>query len=128
MKVLIIEDDQEITEAVSLAFQIRWPEAELVSTRLGEKGIELVENEAPDIVILDLGLPDISGQEVLVKIRRINSEVNVIITSGHDFERDKKAFAELKADDYILKPFNIADLVIAVRDVLDKGKDKRAKE
>ena len=59
MKVLIIEDDREIVEAISLAFQIRWPEAKVISTHLGQKGSELVADEEPDIVILDLGLPDI---------------------------------------------------------------------
>ena len=48
MKLLIVEDDEEIVEAISLAFQIRWPEAEIVSTRYGKKGIDLVESEQPD--------------------------------------------------------------------------------
>ena len=69
MKVLLIEDDREIVDAISLAFKIRWPEATLISTRLGQKGVELVESESPDIVILDLGLPDINGFEVLQQIR-----------------------------------------------------------
>jgi len=54
MKVLVIEDDKEIVDAISLAFQIRWPEAKVISTRLGQKGVDLVEGESPDIVILDL--------------------------------------------------------------------------
>ena len=53
MKVLIVEDDHEIVEIVSLAFEIRWPEAVLVSTHLGEQGVEMVETEGPDVVILD---------------------------------------------------------------------------
>ena len=60
MKVLIIEDDREIVEAIALTFKIRWPEAQWVSSSLGEKGIEMAENEAPDIIFLDIGLPDIS--------------------------------------------------------------------
>lgn len=61
MKVLIIEDDREIVEIISLVFEMRWPEVKLVSTHLGKRGVELVESESPDVVILDLGLPDTSG-------------------------------------------------------------------
>ena len=62
VKILIIEDDQGIVEAISLALQLHWPESQLVSTHLGEKGVQLVESENPDIVILDLGLPEAGGR------------------------------------------------------------------
>ena len=88
MKVLIIEDDKEIVDAITLAFQIRWPEAKVVSTRLGRKGVELVETEDPDIVILDLGLPDISGFEVLSQIR-LFSRVPIIILTVRSEEADE---------------------------------------
>ena len=103
MKVLIIEDDREIIEAISLAFQIRWPEAKVVSTRLGEKGSELVESEAPDIVILDLGLPDMSGFDVLHRIR-LFSDVPIIILTVRADEADVVKGLEWGADDYIVKP------------------------
>ena len=84
MKALIIEDDPQIVEAISLAFRIRWPEAELVSSHLGTKGIELVRNDAPDIVILDLGLPDINGFEVLQQIRAFSSIPIIILTVSRE--------------------------------------------
>ncbi|MBM3176108.1 MAG: response regulator, partial [Chloroflexi bacterium] len=80
MKVLIIEDDPEIVESISLAFHIRWPEAEVLSSRLGSRGIELVRNQPPDAVILDLGLPDMSGFEVLKQIRAFSSIPIIILT------------------------------------------------
>ena len=93
----------------------------------GSECIECFMKERNNInlLVLDLGLPDIHGREVLEKVRRINSEVAVIITTGHDFERDRKSFTELRADDYILKPFHVADLVVAVRNVLDKNDNER---
>jgi two-component system KDP operon response regulator KdpE len=114
MKVLIIEDDKEIVDAISLAFQIRWPEAKVVSTRLGQKGVELVESEAPDIVILDLGLPDINGFEVLRQIRLFSS-IPIIILTVRAEESDVVKGLEWGADDYIVKPFRQLELLARVR-------------
>ncbi len=114
MKVLLIEDDKEIIDAISLAFQIRWPEAEVVSTRLGEKGVELVESEAPDIVILDLGLPDISGFEVLRQVRLFSRVPTIILTVRSD-EADVVKGLEWGADDYITKPFRQLELLARVK-------------
>ena len=114
MKVLLIEDDREIIDAISLAFQIRWPEATLVSTRLGEKGVELVENESPDIVILDLGLPDINGFEVLRQIRLFSQVPTIILTVRSD-EADVVKGLEWGADDYIVKPFRQLELLARVK-------------
>ena len=114
MKVLILEDDNEIVDAITLAFQIRWPEAKVVSTRLGRKGVELVETEAPDIVILDLGLPDISGFEVLSQIR-LFSHVPIIILTVRSDESDVVKGLEWGADDYILKPFRQLELLARVK-------------
>ncbi|MBN1643866.1 MAG: response regulator, partial [Dehalococcoidales bacterium] len=104
MKVLVIEDDKEIVDAISLAFQIRWPEAKVISTRLGQKGVEFVETEQPDIVILDLGLPDITGFEVLRQIRRFSTVPTIILTVRTE-ESDVVKGLEWGADDYITKPF-----------------------
>jgi len=114
MKVLIIEDDKEIVDAITLAFQIRWPEAKVVSTRLGRKGVELVESEAPDIVILDLGLPDISGFEVLNQTR-LFSRVPIIILTVRSEESDVVKGLEWGADDYIVKPFRQLELLARVK-------------
>ncbi|HEY31579.1 MAG TPA: response regulator transcription factor [Dehalococcoidia bacterium] len=114
MKVLLIEDDREIIDAISLAFKIRWPEAKLVSTRLGQKGVEMVESESPDIVILDLGLPDISGFEVLQQIR-LFSQVPTIILTVRSEEADIVKGLEWGADDYITKPFRQLEFLARVR-------------
>lgn len=117
MKVLVIEDDKEIVDAISLAFQIRWPEAKVVSTRLGQKGVELVESEQPDIVILDLGLPDITGFEVLRQIRRFSAVPTIILTVRAE-EADVVKGLEWGADDYITKPFRQLELLARVRSMI----------
>ena len=117
MKVLVIEDDKEIVDAISLAFQIRWPEAKVISTRLGAKGVELVETEAPDIVILDLGLPDINGFEALRQIRRFSSVPTIILTVRAD-EADVVKGLEWGADDYITKPFRQLELLARAKSLI----------
>ena len=114
MKVLIVEDSPEIVEAISLAFQIRWPEAQLVSTHLGERGIELVEIENPDVVILDLKLTDVSGYEVLKRIR-LFSNVPILILSVLLEESDIIKGLEWGADDYMVKPFRQLELLSRIR-------------
>ena len=114
MKVLVIEDDQGIVEAISLAFQIRWPEAKLISTHLGEKGVAMVESESPDVVILDLGLADISGFEALKQIR-LFSDVAVLVLTVRAEEADVVKGLEWGADDYMTKPFRQLELLSRVR-------------
>jgi len=114
MKVLIIEDDREIVEVISLSFQIRWPEVKLVSTHLGEKGVELVESENPDIVVLDLGLPDTSGFDVLKEIRTFSAVPILILTVRGD-ESDIVKGLEWGADDYMVKPFRQLELLSRIK-------------
>ncbi len=114
MKVLLIEDDENIVETISLALQMRWPQAKLVSTHLGERGIELVESETPDIVILDLGLPDISGFEVLKRVRLFSSLPIIILTVKSE-EADIVKGLEWGADDYMVKPFRQLELLARLK-------------
>ena len=69
MKILIVEDSLEIIDTVAQTIDLRWPEASLISTTMGKTGIEMARSEQPDVIILDLGLPDLSGFQVLQKIR-----------------------------------------------------------
>jgi len=113
-KVLIIEDDEAIVNFVRLAFKMRWSEADLISARLGEEGLDLVESEKPDLVILDLGLPDIDGFEVLKQIRLFSSVPVVILTVSSD-EADMVKGLEWGADDYIVKPFRQLELLARLK-------------
>ncbi|MFC2051464.1 response regulator transcription factor [Chloroflexota bacterium] len=114
MKVLIIEDDQEIVEVIKLSFQIRWPEVQLVTSHLGEKGIEMVESENPDVVILDLGLPDTNGFDVLKQIR-LFSNIPILILTVRSDEADIIRGLEWGADDYLVKPFRQLELLSRIK-------------
>jgi DNA-binding response OmpR family regulator len=117
MKTLVIEDEKSIIDALDVAFEFRWPDAKLLASTTGKKGVELVRKESPDIVILDLNLPDISGFEVLKEIREF-STVPVIILTVRSDDEDMLKGLEGGADDYIIKPFNYMTLLARVRAVL----------
>jgi len=121
MKVLLIEDDLEIIESVTLMLQLRWPDANLVSTFFGEKGVELAGKELPDVIILDLGLPDTDGFEVLRKIRAF-SDVPVVILTVMGEEMNKIKGLELGADDYIVKPFSPGEFLARVKAVVRRSR------
>ena len=117
MKILIVEDDSAIVELVSLCLRVSWPESRIVFTSLAQEGIELAERENPDLIILDLGLPDKSGLEVLKEVRS-HSTVPVIILTVRDEESDVVRGLELGADDYITKPFRQMEFVSRAKALL----------
>jgi DNA-binding response OmpR family regulator len=117
MKVAIIEDEKNIIDAVSVAFEFRWPEVKLVSATTGSRGLKLIREERPDIVILDINLPDINGFDVMQEIRAFSS-VPVIILTVRSNDSDVLRGLEAGADDYIVKPFNYLTLLARVRAVL----------
>lgn len=114
VKVLVIEDEREIIEAISLAITIYWPKSRVVSTHLGNEGIALVRSESPDIVILDLGLPDITGLETLNGIRLFSS-VPVVILTAKSEEKDVVNLLEAGASDYVVKPFRQQELLARLK-------------
>ena len=117
MKVMIIEDAVEIVEAVSLCFELRWPGVEVISTTEGKRGVALAKTELLDIIMLDIGLPDIDGFEVLKSIRSFSS-VPIIIVTVRGEEIDRVKGLELGADDYVTKPFNHMELLARIQAVL----------
>lgn len=117
MKIIVIDDSPEIIEVVSLCFQLRWTGTEIIPANNGTKGLELVETEKPDLVMLDIGLPDIDGFQVLREIRRFSS-VPVIMLTVKGEDTDVAKGLELGADDYVTKPFSHVELMARVQAVL----------
>ena len=117
MKAVVIEDDAEVVEAVSMCFKVRWPGATVLSSGEGIKGLELIEAELPDIVIWDLGLSDIVGLDVLQQIN-LFSDVPIVILTVRDQKMDIVKGLELGADDYITKPFDHVEFLARVKAVL----------
>ena len=117
MKVVIVEDERSIIDAINVAFEFRWPEVKLLASTTGKEGVNLVKKEHPDIVILDINLPDMSGFNVLKGIREFSSVPIIILTVRSD-NADVLRGLEAGADDYIIKPFNYLTLLARVKAVL----------
>lgn len=117
MKVLVIEDDPEIIDIVSMCFELRWPNTKIIHATEGGLGLAILEKERPDVVILDIGLPDMDGYEVCKGIRRI-SEVPLIMLTVNAEDIDIAKGLDLGADDYMVKPFNHRVLLARVQAVL----------
>ena len=120
MKVLIIEDDPDVVELVSLCISIRWPDAKTIGVAEGSKGLWFARTEHPDLVVLDLGLPDVRGMEVLKKLRDF-SNVPVIMLTGQDRDVDIATSLREGADDYVVKPFSQIELIARMEAVLRRS-------
>lgn len=117
MKILIVDDEPQVVESVQLGFTLQWREVDVLSAAAGRAALDLIEHETPDLVLLDVGLPDIDGYEVLREIRAF-SDVPVIMLTARDATLDKVKGLELGADDYVTKPFDHLELLARVRAVL----------
>ncbi len=120
MKVLVIEDAEEVVESIKICISIRWPECQILSTPKGKEGLALLERESPDVVILDLALLDGYGMDVLKEIRKF-SDVPVLIVSVKSDEVSRVKGLEYGADDYIVKPFSHTELLARIRAVLRRA-------
>lgn len=117
-KILIVEDESSLAEPLS--FLLRKEGFETVIADDGNKAIELFTTQRPDLILLDLMLPGLSGTEVCKRIRT-NSMVPIIMLTAKDDEVDKVVGLELGADDYVTKPYSSRELVARIKAVLRRG-------
>jgi len=111
-RILLVDDEPSIQRAVGPLLRSRGYEVLLAST--GTEGLALWAEGSPDLVVLDLGLPDVSGTEVCRRIRD-SSAVPIIVLSARNAERDKVEALDLGADDYVTKPFGAEELLARIR-------------
>ncbi len=116
-RILVVDDEPDVVEALRIGFALQWRDIEVLGAGDGETALRLVEEERPDIVLLDVGLPGMDGYEVLRQVRAF-SDVAVVMLTARDDAMDKVKGLELGADDYVTKPFNHLELSARVRAVL----------
>jgi two-component system KDP operon response regulator KdpE len=117
MKILVVDDAAEVIEAVTVSFTLQWRETEVIGVDNGEAALDLVEQEHPDVVLLDIAMPGMDGFETLREIRTF-SDVPVIMLTAKDDVLDKVKGLELGADDYVTKPFDHLELLARVKALL----------
>ncbi|HOS79895.1 MAG TPA: response regulator transcription factor [Anaerolineae bacterium] len=120
MKILIVDEEPDVVRLISVSFGMQQSNWEILAASDGEEGLTMLERERPALVLLDVGLPDMSGFQVLEQIR-LFSDVPVIMLTVHDDELSKVRGLELGADDYITKPFSHLELLARVRAVLRRA-------
>jgi two-component system KDP operon response regulator KdpE len=118
VKVLVIDDEPQIRRALRTSLEAHGYEVATVGT--GEEGVIATAEARPDLVLLDLGLPDMDGTEVIARVRGF-SEVPVIILSVREGQGDKVAALDAGADDYVTKPFAMEELLARARAALRRA-------
>lgn len=120
-KIFILEDDESISSIIE--FNLKAAGFETAAEFDGAKGLERIMIEKPDLLLLDIMLPSLSGFEVLKKLREF-SDIPVIILSARDSEEDKLDGLSLMADDYVTKPFSINELIARIKVNLSRCEKK----
>lgn len=113
--VLVVEDDKQIRNYISYLLDLEGFKNTTASTARG--ALAILASEPVDLVLLDLGLPDIDGMEVIGQVRQW-SEMPIIVISARDQDKEKAAALDLGADDYLTKPFSATELFARIRVVL----------
>lgn len=117
--ILVIEDERAINNFICRALVAN--DYKAVSASSGKEGVTLFFSHNPDLVLLDLGLPDVDGLEVLEQLTGLPREVPVIIISARDRESEKVKALDMGADDYVVKPFGVSELLARIRTTLRRA-------
>jgi len=118
-RILIVDDEPPIVEV--LAYNLKRENYQVVVARDGEEALAQARREQPDLVILDLMLPKLDGIEVCKALRR-ERDVPIIMLTARDGEIDRVVGLELGADDYVVKPFSVRELMARVKNVLRRSR------
>ena len=115
-RLLVVDDEENIVELLSTS--LRYAGFEVATASNGQEALEQVGSFAPDLLVLDVMMPDISGFGVVKKLRASGSTVPVLFLTARDATEDRISGLTLGGDDYVTKPFSIEELVARIRAVL----------
>ena len=122
-RILLVDDDVSIQRAVAPLLRSRGYHVDVVST--GVEAVKAVVDAAPDLIVLDLGLPDLEGAEVCRRMRT-QTRAPIVILSARSGEAEKVAALDIGADDYVTKPFGAEELLARIRVALRRVSDAEA--
>jgi two-component system phosphate regulon response regulator PhoB len=124
-RVLIVDDDPDIVKLVS--YNLTHSGFQVLTASSGRKALELVQQQPPDLIVLDLMLPDVDGMEVCRTLRQLapSRRIPILMLTARGEEIDRVVGFELGADDYVSKPFSPRELVLRIKSILRRsGKDR----
>jgi two-component system phosphate regulon response regulator PhoB len=124
-RILVVEDEHDLQQV--LDYNLRQAGHEVLAARRGEDGLRLARDEKPDLVLLDLMLPDMPGTQVCKTLKDGASTraIPVVMLTARGEEIDRVVGFELGADDYIVKPFSVRELLLRINAVLRRGKAEK---
>ncbi|MCU1395559.1 MAG: tcrX [Ilumatobacteraceae bacterium] len=118
LHVLVVDDEPSIVDAVATA--LRYEGYEVSEARTGRAGLSAAQTSAPDLIVLDVMLPDVDGFEIARRIRADGLTTPILFLTARDSLDDKKQGFSAGADDYVTKPFSLAEIVMRVRAILQR--------
>ena len=117
-RILVVDDEPSIVDAVATA--LRYEGFEVAEARTGREGLALAQSANPDLIVLDVMLPDVDGFEVARRIRADGLATPVLFLTARDSLDDKIEGFSVGADDYVTKPFSLAEIVMRVHAILQR--------
>ncbi len=124
--ILIVEDEEKVATFIKKGLQTQNFIAEIAET--GKGALQLLKAKPFDLVILDIGLPDISGLEICKKIRETNTKIPILMLTALGSVSDKLSGFEVGADDYLVKPFDFMELLVRVKALLKRTLERPSAE
>src|SRR4030066_1501611 len=122
VKLVIIDDDPKVSWVLTQGLEKGY---EILYARDGQEGLKLVSQVKPELILLDIKMPGLSGLEVLEKIKALDQQSNVIMLSGHGDTKNVVESIRLGASEFINKPFDVKEVEIHIQKVLEKNKLKK---
>src|SRR5450432_1076596 len=121
-RILIVEDEPDLQQV--LEYNLRQAGHEVFVTKLGREGLRIAREQKPELVLLDLMLPDVPGTEVCKQLKEAPATkgINVIMLTARGEEIDRVVGFELGADDYVTKPFSVRELLLRIQAIVRRGK------
>ncbi|MDQ4133067.1 MAG: response regulator transcription factor [Actinomycetota bacterium] len=118
-RVLVVDDERSIVDAVATA--LRYEGFEVYEAESGRQALKVTESQRPDLIVLDVMLPDLDGLDVTRRLRRDGIRVPILFLTARDATEDKIAGLTVGGDDYVTKPFSLAEVVARVRAILRRS-------
>lgn len=119
-RILLVDDEKEFVQTLSERLQMRDMGTAVVYD--GTSALDLVHNDTPEVMIIDLKMPGIDGMEILKRVKEMNSRIEIIVLTGHGSEQDKKKCMGLGAFTYMQKPVDINLLSLSLKKAYEKIK------